>query len=151
MIPVSIWHRFFLSFSLSLDLQLPIQSVSITTKVVSSIPAHGEGYSIQQYVIGQWFSLGTPVSSTDKTDHHDITELLLKEVLNIIIVIVLYSDCFIHIFGFIPKGLVVMEINLCHFCTPWYNWKTATVCVRHQLTINNNIFTDNSSWLDFLC
>jgi hypothetical protein len=26
----------------------------------------------------QWFSLGPPVSSTNKTDHHDITELLLK-------------------------------------------------------------------------
>jgi hypothetical protein len=26
----------------------------------------------------QWFSPGTPVSSTNKTDHHDITEILLK-------------------------------------------------------------------------
>ena len=24
---------------------------------------------------GQWFSPGTPVSSTNKTDHHDITEI----------------------------------------------------------------------------
>jgi hypothetical protein len=28
--------------------------------------------------------VGTPVSSTNKTDHHDITEILLKVVLNII-------------------------------------------------------------------
>ena len=34
-----------------LDLQLPMQSVPITTKVVSSNPAHGEMYSIQHYVI----------------------------------------------------------------------------------------------------
>jgi hypothetical protein len=34
-----------------LDLQLPIQSVAITTNVVSSNPAHGEVYSIQHYVI----------------------------------------------------------------------------------------------------
>jgi hypothetical protein len=34
-----------------LDLQLPVQSVPITTKVVSSNPAHGEVYSIQHYVI----------------------------------------------------------------------------------------------------
>jgi len=27
---------------------------------------------------GQWFCLGTPVSSTNKTDHHDIAEILLK-------------------------------------------------------------------------
>jgi len=34
-----------------LDLQLPVQSVPITTKVVSSYPIHGEVYSIQHYVI----------------------------------------------------------------------------------------------------
>jgi len=30
----------------------------------------------------QWFSPGTPVSSTNKTDRHDITEILLKVALN---------------------------------------------------------------------
>ena len=34
-----------------LDLQLHVQSVPITTKVVSSNPVHGEVYSIQHYVI----------------------------------------------------------------------------------------------------
>ena len=35
-----------------LDLQLlPVQSVPIITKAVSSNPVHGEVYSIQQYVI----------------------------------------------------------------------------------------------------
>jgi hypothetical protein len=33
------------------DLQLPVQSVPITTNVVSSNPAHGEVYSIHHYVI----------------------------------------------------------------------------------------------------
>jgi hypothetical protein len=32
----------------------------------------------------QWFFLGTQVSSTNKTDHHDITEILLKVALNTI-------------------------------------------------------------------
>ena len=32
----------------------------------------------------QWFSPGSPVSSTNKTDHHDITEILLKVALNTI-------------------------------------------------------------------
>jgi hypothetical protein len=27
---------------------------------------------------GQWFSSGTPASSTTKTGHHDIAEILLK-------------------------------------------------------------------------
>jgi hypothetical protein len=34
-----------------LDLQLPMQLVSITANVVSSNPAHGKVYSIQCYVI----------------------------------------------------------------------------------------------------
>ena len=32
----------------------------------------------------RWFSPGTPVSSTDKSDRHDITEILLKVALNTI-------------------------------------------------------------------
>jgi hypothetical protein len=66
-----------------LDLQLPVQSVPITTKVMSSNPVHGDVYSIQYYVrqllaTGWWFSSGTPVSSTNKTDRHDITEISLE-------------------------------------------------------------------------
>jgi hypothetical protein len=34
-----------------LDLQLPVQSVHIATKVMSSNSVHGEVYSIQHYVI----------------------------------------------------------------------------------------------------
>jgi hypothetical protein len=64
-----------------------VQSVPITTKVVSLNPVHGEVYSLQHYVIkfvsdlrqvGQWFFSGTPVSSTNKADRHDITKILLK-------------------------------------------------------------------------
>jgi hypothetical protein len=35
-------------------------------------------------VHGRWFSPGTPVSSTNKTDHHNIAEILLKVALNTI-------------------------------------------------------------------
>ena len=38
----------------------------------------------QWLAAGRWFSLGTPVSSTNKTDRHDITEILLKVALNTI-------------------------------------------------------------------
>jgi len=31
---------------------------------------------------GRWFSPGTPASSTTKTGHHDIAEILLKVALN---------------------------------------------------------------------
>jgi hypothetical protein len=67
-----------------------MRPVSITTKVVSSNPANGEVYWIQHYVI-QFVSdlwqvggfLRVPrVSSVNKADHHDKTEILLKMVLN---------------------------------------------------------------------
>ena len=46
--------------TLWVSLQLPVQSVHITTKVVSSNPAHCEVYSVQHYVINfvsdlRWF------------------------------------------------------------------------------------------------
>jgi hypothetical protein len=34
-----------------LDLQLPVQSVPITTEFVTSNPVHGEAYSMQHYLI----------------------------------------------------------------------------------------------------
>jgi hypothetical protein len=42
-------------------------------------------YTVCQWLAtGRWFSLGPPVSSTNKTDRHDITEILLKMALNAI-------------------------------------------------------------------
>ena len=79
---------------LYLDLQLPVQPVPITTKVVSSNYAHDEVYSIQHYVIKfvsefrqvGGFSPDIFVSSTNKTYRHDITEILLKVALNTIMI-----------------------------------------------------------------
>ena len=36
------------------------------------------------FATGRWFSSGTPVSSTNKTDRHDMTEILLKVALSTI-------------------------------------------------------------------
>jgi hypothetical protein len=66
-----------------------MQSVPMTTKLVSSNSRPWRGvlnttlcYKVcQQLAAGQWFS---PVSSTNKTHYHDITEILLKVALNII-------------------------------------------------------------------
>ena len=49
-----------------------IQSVPITTNIVSLNPARGEVYSIQHYVI----------KFVNKTNRHDISEILLKVALN---------------------------------------------------------------------
>jgi hypothetical protein len=53
------------------------------------IPIHGKVYSFcdklcQWLATGRWFSTGTPVSYTNKTHRHNITEILLKMVLNTI-------------------------------------------------------------------
>ena len=44
----------------------------------------------QWLVAGQWFSLGSPVSSTTKTDGHDITEILLKVALNTLTLLIFF-------------------------------------------------------------
>jgi hypothetical protein len=49
-------------------------------------------------VTGRWFSRGTPVSSTNKTDRHDITKILFNVALNTITLALLYiahnvQDC----------------------------------------------------------
>jgi hypothetical protein len=69
-----------------------MQTVLITINFLSLNPAHGVVYSIQHYVIKFVSDLwqvcglfpGTPVSSTSKTDRHDIPEILLKVALNTI-------------------------------------------------------------------
>ena len=68
-----------------------MQSVPITTNVVSSNPLRRGVLDItlcdkvcQWLVAGQWFFLGTRVSSINKTDRHYINEILLKVVLNTI-------------------------------------------------------------------
>ena len=62
-----------------MDLQLRMQSVPIYTDVVSSNLDQGEVYNIMWLAIGRYIS---PVSSTNKIDHHDITEILSRVALH---------------------------------------------------------------------
>ena len=67
-----------------------MQLVSITTDVVGSTPVRVEVYNIViKFVsdlrqVGRWFSLSPQVFSTNKTDRHDIIEILSKVALNTI-------------------------------------------------------------------
>ena len=47
---------------------------------------------------GRWFSPGTQISSTNKTDHHNITEILLKVALNTINPHHSTRSVFLHVF-----------------------------------------------------
>ena len=68
----------------SFALQVTMQSVPITTEVVSLIYTTLCDKVCQLLATGQWFFPGTPVSSTNNTDRHDIAEILLKVALNTI-------------------------------------------------------------------
>jgi hypothetical protein len=59
-----------------------MQQVPITTDIVSSNLDQGEMYNIMWLVTDRWFFPHPLVSFTNKTDHHDITTILLKVALN---------------------------------------------------------------------
>jgi hypothetical protein len=61
----------------------------ITTKAISayhhwSCEFETRSWRGALHTTGRWFSPGTPVSSTNKNDRHDITEILLEVALNTI-------------------------------------------------------------------
>ena len=74
----------------------------------------------QWLATGRSVSTGTPVSSTNKTDHHDITEILLKVTLNTINLQTIISL------------LSVVRLVL-HVCTDCINedFRSGTTCTQH--------------------
>ena len=75
----------------------------------------------QWLVTGQWFSPGTLVSFTNKADHYDITEILLKVVLNTININQTTAD----------------HADTLH-SPPMVNWKRNNYC-SHEFFISNMI------------
>ena len=75
---------------------------------------------------GRWFSLGTLVSSTNKIDCHDITEILLKVALNtttitlnilMLVFCIMYFVLFVLVLWFVPivgcgSGLSILDYHL---------------------------------------
>jgi hypothetical protein len=85
-----VWH---------LDIQIPVQSVLIPLTLWVRIPLRRDvlhatlcDKACQWLVTCRRFSFGTPVSSTNKTDRHDITEMLLQVTLNSILILLLLSN-----------------------------------------------------------
>ena len=96
----------------------------------------------QWFAVGRWFSQGTPVSSTNKTDCHDITEIWLKRALNIIsltqqkivhidhrcdgwcglvIGIIKKNTCITRI-GFTSKRFIVRSLTYMTYMVNTYYW-----------------------------
>jgi len=60
--------------TLSLWVRIPLRRFVLDATLCDEI--------YQLLAAGRWFSSGTPVSSTNKTNRHDIAEILLKVALN---------------------------------------------------------------------
>ena len=69
---------------LTLWVRIPLRRSILDTTLCNKV--------CQWLTAGRWFSPGTPVSSTNKTDRADITEILLKVALNTIILILKNKD-----------------------------------------------------------
>ena len=90
----------------------------------------------QWLAAGRWFSQGTPVSSTNKTDRHDITEILLKVGLN---TITLTPFCFVIVLCCFALMVFHLWIWL------WWRGKFASPPNRYfsQITLTNRIYLYN--------
>ena len=96
--------------------------------VVSSNLVHDDVYSVQQYVI-KFVSNLRQIFSTNKTNRHDITEILLKVELNTINK---------------TKNTIHLLTNYMRYCTMiWliYSGDNKKITYNLTLEINNNILT----------
>jgi hypothetical protein len=94
---------------------------------VSNRPCEWHDYSTQTCYIQQPISPDTPVSSTNKTDCHDITEILLKLVLNTINLNQTYKSSV-----FETSMLTIIGhrlLNITSLCTIIMSW-TSCICKK---------------------
>jgi hypothetical protein len=104
-----------------LNLQLPMQSVPITTKSCEFEARSGRdslntticNKVYQWLATGRWLSPGTLVSSTNKTDHHDISEILLK----VALITITRTLSHVHLLHIILSCRV--DINSCTYLKIW--------------------------------
>ena len=76
-------------------------------------------YVCQWLATDRWFSSGTPVSSINKTGHHDITEMLLKVALNTITLTLILR---IFFWRFIDVKQTIVIIGSAHLYILSWQW-----------------------------
>jgi len=86
----------------------------------------------QWLVTGRWFSQGTPVSSTNKTDCHNITEILLKMAWNTI-----------NLPKKNPRNLPILHLTFCFTAANSNCLSTDFVCHDRRLCIPQRYVCDN--------
>jgi hypothetical protein len=89
----------------------------------------------QLLATGRWYSPDTPVPSTNKTDRHDITEIMFKVALN---TLTKPGVCPPGYLKSIPTKLYLVEyVSLYHACMLVYeNKDTKNVCIIKVWTWN---------------
>ena len=102
---------------------------------MSSNPAHDQGVLdtwlcdkvCHWLATGRWFSPGALVSSTNKSDHHDITEMLLKVALN-----TTNQSTILTLFRFLFRD----QYKIYRFNCLWY----CSQCMYDSMIMNSNLF-----------
>ena len=74
----------------------------------------------QWIATGQWFSLGTLAASTNKTDRHDITEILMKVALNPIILTPINITSQYNAVSVDTYGPIIFDMWTVRLATHWH-------------------------------
>ena len=90
----------------------------------------------QWLVAGQWFSLGPPVSSTNITDLHNITEIFLKVALNTIKPTKLEHTSFIWWIRNIVQW-AFLALIMCFHLQEWMKEIVMTITIRQWLYLSS--------------
>jgi hypothetical protein len=92
----------------------------------------------QWLTTGRWFSPVTPVSSTNKTDHHDLTEILLKVKLSIINLTTSNKDHNSSEIAFIGRRLEKLE-HIWHTIHPIRLYRTYLTTAWNRETLSQYV------------
>ena len=77
----------------------------------------------QWLAAGRWFSQGTPVAFTNKTYHHNITEMQMKVALNTIILT--FWEYFWTVRYYETRTLTAICVLVSNICSPiWFSERT---------------------------
>ena len=92
----------------------------------------------------QWLMAGTPDSYTNKTNHHDITEILLKVVLNTINLTPYYCNIIWLTIGICQLSPLKLTLTL-YYCN--IIWLTIGICQLSPLKLTLTPYYCNIIWL----
>ena len=90
-------------------------------------------YKVCQWLVaGRWFSPGTPTSSTNKTDCHNITEILSKVVFNTITTVTTLKTriiLFMQVLKISSRAIMGDNFNNCKNVN--YSWNATCACTLY--------------------